>query len=54
MVRQTIAILGEPEDAAAKIVIDEKVVDIFKEEQFAEHFLCEINPEGQVRIPPAG
>ena len=48
MVRQTIGIRGEPKDEASKISIDEKVIEIFKEEQFSEQYLCEVNPEGQV------
>lgn len=49
MVRYTAAIRGAPKDVESKILIEEQVVDIFHEEQLSEHFLCEINPLGQVR-----
>jgi hypothetical protein len=48
MVRQTVAIRGQAKNADSEIMITEQVVDIFNEEQFSEHFLCEINPLGQV------
>jgi glutathione S-transferase len=48
MVRQTVAIRGQAKDKDSEIPITNVVVDIFKEEQFSEHFLCEINPLGQV------
>jgi hypothetical protein len=48
MVRQTIAIRGEAKSADLEVPITEQVVDIFNEEQLSEHFLCEINPLGQV------
>ncbi|KAL3446404.1 hypothetical protein BJX65DRAFT_279528 [Aspergillus insuetus] len=50
MVRQTIAIRGEAIDADSEAHITEQVVEIFKEEQFSEHFLTEINPLGQVPV----
>ena len=50
MVRQTIAIRGEPKDEASKVPIEEKIIELFNEEQFCEHYLCEVNPEGQVLL----
>ncbi|KAJ5610599.1 hypothetical protein N7510_007318 [Penicillium lagena] len=50
MVRQTIAIRGQPKDGYPDIPITEVIVDIFNEEQFSEHFLCEINALGQVPV----
>lgn len=49
MVRYTAAIRGVPKDTESEILIEEQAVDIFHEEQLSEHFLCEINPLGQVR-----
>ena len=51
MVRQTIAIRGQAKDAESEIPINEKLLDIFKKEQLSEHFLCDVNPEGQVQRP---
>lgn len=50
MVRQTIAICGQAKDAGSEIAVTEQVVDIFNQEQLSEHFLCEINRLGQVRM----
>ncbi len=49
MVRYTFAVRGEPRDAEAAMVIEEQGVDLFHEEQLDEHFLCDVNPKGQVR-----
>ena len=49
MVRQTIAICGEPKDDKSSVQINEEIIDIFREEQLSEQFLCEVNPLGQVR-----
>jgi hypothetical protein len=50
MVRYTVAIRGAPKDTESEILIEEQAVDIFHEEQLSEHFLCDINPLGQVRF----
>jgi hypothetical protein len=54
MMRYLSAIRGNPKDAASAMDIAEKEVNIFGQEQFSEHYLCEVNPNGQVRhlIPP--
>ncbi len=49
MVRYSFAVRGEPRDAEAAMVIEEQGVDLFHEEQLDEHFLCDVNPKGQVR-----
>ena len=49
MVRQTIAIRGQAKDAESEIPINEELLDIFNREQLSEHFLCDVNPEGQVQ-----
>jgi hypothetical protein len=49
MVRYTLALRGEPVDAASEMTIEEREVDIFREAQLEENFLCEVNPKGQVR-----
>lgn len=51
MVRYTIALQGSAKDPASEIPIQEQVVDIFNEEQLSEHFLCKVNPKGQVIEP---
>ena len=51
MVRYTAAIRGAPKDPESEILIEEQAIDIFHEEQLSEHFLCEINPLGQVTFP---
>jgi hypothetical protein len=50
MVRYTAAIRGASKDTESEILIEEQSIDIFNEEQLSEHFLCEINPLGQVRL----
>lgn len=48
MVRYTVALRGPPKDKASEIPIQDQSVDIFHEEQLSEHFLCNVNPKGQV------
>ena len=50
MVRYTIAVMGAPKNPESEILIQVQVIDIFHEEQLSEHYLCEINPLGQVRF----
>jgi hypothetical protein len=52
MVRYALALRGEPKAASDEMVVEERVVEIFKGEQLTEHFLCEVNPKGQVRTSP--
>ena len=48
MVRYTLAVRGQALDKDSEIQIEEQPVEIFNEEQMTEHFLCDINPLGQV------
>jgi len=48
MVRTTIAIRGDARDRDCEMLIEEEEVDIYREEQLTEHYLCDINPLGQV------
>ena len=50
MVRQTIAVRGKAKSVDQEIPITEEIVEIFKQEQMSEHFLCDINPLGQVPV----
>ena len=46
--RYLIRVKGEPEDSGSQMIIQDKLVDIFNEEQFSEEYLTRINPNGQV------
>lgn len=48
MVLYTLAIRGKPIDSETDMDVRIQDVDIFREEQLDEHFLCEINAKGQV------
>lgn len=48
MVRYTIAIAGKPHEGIAEMSVEERIVDIFGNEQLEEQFLRDINPKGQV------
>lgn len=48
MVRYTFALRGEPADPGNKMRLTEEEVNIMKGEQLTEHFLCDINPAGEV------
>ena len=48
MVLYTSALRGSAKDAEFEMIIHTREVDIFHEEQFEEHFLCDINAKGQV------
>lgn len=52
MVRYTLAIRGQAKNEAAEIIVEEREIDTFHEAQLDEHFLCEINPKGQVIALP--
>ncbi|OAL29354.1 hypothetical protein AYO22_02248 [Fonsecaea multimorphosa] len=52
MVRYTFALRGPPKNESSDIVLEEKSIDIYNEEQLSEHFLCEINPYGQATKVP--
>jgi hypothetical protein len=48
MVRYTLAIRGIAKDNASEMVVEEREIDIFHEEQLEESYLCDVNPKGQV------
>lgn len=48
MVLYTMALRGETKDPESEMTVETLEVDIFHEKQLDEHFLCEINAEGQV------
>lgn len=48
MVRYTLAIRGIAKDTASEMVVEEREIDIFHEEQLEESYLCDVNPKGQV------
>jgi len=50
MIRYLLAVRGEPLDAASTMVVEEKAIDIFNEEQLAEDYLLHVNPRGQVPV----
>ena len=49
MARYTYALRGAVNDSQNEIRIEEFQVDLMKGEQLTEHFLCDINPAGEVR-----
>ena len=49
MVRYTLALRNEPKDAESAMEVDLVEVDLYKSGQLEEHFLCDINPAGQVQ-----
>ena len=48
MMRYLVRVKGEPRDEASRMTVLDKNVDIFKEEQFSEQYLTQVNPNGQV------
>ena len=54
MVLFTLRLKGAPKTPRDEVAVETKFVDIFHEEQLSEHFLCDVNKEGQVLafIPP--
>ncbi|KAF2105144.1 hypothetical protein NA57DRAFT_30050 [Rhizodiscina lignyota] len=50
MMRWLVDIRGQPKDEASRMDIGLKEINIFKEEQFSEWYLCEVNPNGQVPV----
>ncbi|KAL9119122.1 MAG: hypothetical protein Q9187_004325, partial [Circinaria calcarea] len=48
MTRYTIALRGDPSSAAATMAIEEKMVDLHRDENLAEQYLLAVNPKGQV------
>ncbi len=50
MARYTYAVRGAANDSKNEIRIEEKAVDLGKGDQLTEHFLCDLNPAGEVRI----
>ncbi|KAI1617798.1 hypothetical protein EDD36DRAFT_459471 [Exophiala viscosa] len=50
MVRYTIAIAGTPRQGVPPATFEEKVVEIFSQEQLEESFLRDVNSKGQVPV----
>ena len=50
MTRLTYRYRGEQADPKRVIVVEERDVNIFIGEQLSEHFLCDLNAKGEVRI----
>ena len=50
MTRLTYRYRGKPAAPERAIVVDEKDVNIFVGDQLSEHFLCDLNPKGEVRM----
>ena len=48
MVRYTLAVRGPPRDEESAMAVAEKIINITRDEQLTEEFLCDINPKGQV------
>ena len=48
MARYTYALRGSPTDPKDEIRIEEKSVALDKGEQNTQHYLCDINPAGEV------
>lgn len=48
MARHTYALRGAVNDPKNEIRIEEKAVHLGKGEQLTEHYLCDINPAGEV------
>ena len=48
MVLFTLRLKGPPKTPEDDIQVETESVDIFHEEQLSEHYLCEINKQGQV------
>jgi hypothetical protein len=48
MVRYTLAVRGIAKDPASEMAVEECAIDIFREGQLEEAFLCDVNPKGQV------
>ena len=50
MVRYTFALRGAPGNEASEIRLEERVCDILRGEQLSEHYLCDINANGEVPV----
>lgn len=50
MARYTYALRGEPVHANTEMQINEKVCELRTKEQLSEHFLCDINANGEVPV----
>lgn len=53
MVRYTIALRGAPMNVSSPFIVHEENINVFNNEQLTEHYLCEVNPKGQVIITRA-
>lgn len=50
MARYTYAIRGEPAASIATVQVREEVCELRRGQQLTEHFLCDINPKGEVPV----
>lgn len=50
MARYTIALRGKAASSEAEIIIEEKSIDLHRDENLSERYLLVVNPKGQVRI----
>ena len=50
MVRYTFALRGAPKNEASEIRLEERVCDILRGEQLSEHYLCNVNANGEVPV----
>lgn len=51
MVRYSFALRGEPIDQGHEIRLEERHIDLIRElDQFTEHYLCDINANGEVPV----
>lgn len=53
MARYTYALRGEPKSANDDIRLEQKSIELPKGEQLTEHYLCDINPAGEVKTTTA-
>lgn len=49
MALYTMSFYGQPKNGDSEMNVAMQVIDIYHEEQLAEHFLCNVNKLGQVR-----
>lgn len=50
MVRYAFAVRGEPKDSQHRMNLREEIYDIMNKEQLSEHYLCDINANGEVPV----
>jgi hypothetical protein len=54
VIRHTLAVRGNPNPDVGDIVVKQQEIDIvYNLEQLEEHYLCEVNPRGEVSTTPS-